>query len=243
MLPCATPNSAPIPRLSIAAWSSTSHPRFNSLHEAWAASASLAGVSLLAGSFTRSRAKFWASPIVRPRSSAVCSDCSLPPLTLRAKVSTCFSFFLGSDLYLSASQLPIRAPSPAAATSRSASLPPSILRTTVRKPLALAVRVSAPATRRASTLENFALLPPPTTTTRFAATPSGRCRIDKSYSLPVNSPLRRSSASQPDCSDNAGSFTSVELTDSPTDPWLSSLSKQMKPSASASSVSIGVVTS
>ena len=73
-------------------------------------------MSLLAGSLTRSRAIFCdstddAPALSAPRNAVV----SLPGVAI-VKVSTCCSSFLGSDLYLLASQLPSTAPSATALT-------------------------------------------------------------------------------------------------------------------------------
>ncbi len=136
-----------------------------------------------------------------------------PPVTTMVKVSTCFSFFFGSDLYLSGSQFPISAPSAAPVQIFGVSLSGSCLRLGwMPYTFGFAVRASTPANRRASTEVNLDFVPAAHDNSRFAATPSGRYKMAISYSLPVNSPLWRSSASHPDWRASGGSFTPVAVT-------------------------------
>src|SRR5260370_330065 len=88
---------------------STARPA--SLAMAWAFSAKILGVSLLEGSLTRSRAKFWESAITRPRFrpfSAAARSWSAKPVKSMASMDLA-SFF--SVLYLSDSKSASSAPS------------------------------------------------------------------------------------------------------------------------------------
>ena len=117
-----------------------------------AASAKSAGVSLLAGSFTRSRVRFCASPIMRPRSKALVDFRRNAALRHKAKLSMRLSFFFGSDLYLSASQAP-KSCALDDSGNRSCDQPDSSSQRELCDAFAFKPRTRAPATRRASTVE------------------------------------------------------------------------------------------
>ena len=118
--------------------------------------------------------KFCASPIIRPASKAPVS-CSAFSADDREAV-ICFSFFLGSVLYLSGSQPPASAPSATAAV-----MPRSRTRVERKRNRFHAFRFRAlhqhAAMRRDSTVENVLALPPPITTSRLAGIAFGRCRV------------------------------------------------------------------
>jgi len=107
-----------------------------------------------------------------------------------------------------------------------------------RQPLLLSARTAAPAARRNFAASNSGSLPPPTSNSRRAINPAGRCTNADSKNLPVNSFAAYISAISPPVS---------SLKRPPGDPSLGSVSKRMIASASASTssgrteVSLGVM--
>ena len=99
-------------------------------------------------------------------------------------------------------------------------------------------RTAAPATLRSTAGVNRSLLPAPTTNRRRAFIPGGRYNMAISNSLPENSPLRYNSSIQPP----AKSLAVWAASEGRPPPGLS-LSKIGTTSASASTCSIGTVSS
>ena len=185
-LPCATPNSAPMPSCRMRSRSSTSNERPVPFAISRARSAIAVGVRIFGGSTEMSRDRFSASPITLPRPNAF----SRPSPAADTAISTDATALPGSFLLFrrSGSQLPATTPVATAATFAAVAAPPSSANTADFTPFPFRNRTAADAIFRNPAASSFSGLPDPATSTRRARKPSTPCSSVNSSSFPEISP-------------------------------------------------------